>query len=171
MFKKLLLSLLLLGLSTNLMAEKDLLKAFMKNQYSMDFNKETKGLMRNILVYKYPAWVSKITLQNGKTMFFCSPKSMIEFYNRPAIRPEIGVKSEDDFKEILVTDFATMKPINAKGAFFVYGSNKVSPAGDDLPAFATYESADNFAKNNNGKRVMSFHEIPPALIKLLNGKL
>jgi len=171
MFKKLSLSLLLLSLSTSLMAEKDLLKEFMKNQYSMDFNKETIGLMRNIKVYKYPAWVSKITLQNGKTLFFCSPKSMIEFYNRPAIRPEVGIKKEEDFKEILVTDFTTMKPINAKGAFYVYGSNKTSPAGDDLPAFATYEAAEKFSKNNNGKRVMSFHQIPDALIKLLNGKL
>jgi len=171
MFKKLSLVVLLLSLSSQLMAEKDLLKEFMKNQYSMDYTKETRGILRNINVYQYPAWVSKITLQNGKTVFFCSPKSMIEFYNRPAIRPEVGVKSEDDFKEILVTDFATGKPINAKGAFFVYGSSKVSPAGDDLPAFATYESAERFSKSNNGKRVMSFHEVPAALIKLLNGKL
>jgi len=171
MLKKVLLSLLLLGLSSNLMAEKDLLKEFMKDQYSMDYTKETRGLLRNINVYKYPAWVSKITLQNGKVVFFCSPKSMIEFYNRPAIRPEVGVKKEEDFKQILVTDFATMKPINAKGAFYVYGSNKTSPAGDDLPAFATYESAEQFMKKNNGKRVMSFHQIPAALIKLLNGKI
>jgi len=171
MLKKLSLSLLLLSLSTSLMAEKDLLKEFMKEQYSMNYTKETRGILRNLEVYKYPAWVSKITLQNGKTIFFCSPKSMIEFYDRPAIRPEVGIKSEEDFKEILVTDFKTLKPINAKGAFYVYGSNKISPAGDDLPAFATYESAEHFSKKNNGKRVMSFHQIPAALIKLLNGNL
>jgi len=171
MFKKLSLAVLLLSLSSQLMAEKDLLKEFMKNQYSMDYTKETRGLLRNINVYKYPAWVSKITLQNGKTVFFCSPKSMIEFYNHPALRPEVGVKKEEDFKEILVTDFSTMKPINAKGAFYVYGSNKISPAGDDLPAFASYDSAEQFSKQNNGKRVMSFHQIPAALIKLLNGNL
>lgn len=171
MLKKLSLSLLLLSLSTSLMAEKDVLKEFMKNKYSMNYTKETQGLVRNIKVYKYPAWVSKITLKDGKVLFFCSPKSMIEFYNYPAMRPDLGIKSESDFKEILVTDFSTMKPINAKGAFYVYGSSKTSPAGDDLPAFDSYDAAEKFSKSNNGKRVMSFHQIPSALIKLLNGKI
>ena len=171
MLKKLSLSLLLLSLSSSLMAEKDLLKEFKKHQYSMDYTKETKGIVRNIYVYKYPAWVSKITLQNGKTVFFCSPKSMIEFYLHPAIRPDVGVKKESDFKEILVTDFSTGKAINAKDAFFVYGSNEISPAGDDLPAFASYEEAQKFSKQHKGKRIMSFHKVPDGLIKLLNGKV
>ena len=171
MFKKLLMTALLLSLSSNLMAEKDLLKEFMQNQSKMNFTKDTVSLMRKIKVYKYPSWVAKISLKNGKELFFCSPKSMIEFYNQPGLRPDAGVKSEDDFAEILVTDFQTLKAINAKGAFYVYGSHVISPAGDDLVALSSYEKAEKFAKENNGKRVMSFYEIPPALISLLNGKI
>ncbi|WP_373035984.1 nitrous oxide reductase accessory protein NosL [Sulfurimonas sp.] len=139
--------------------------------YEMDYTKDTVGLVRHLKVYKDPKWVAKIELKNGKKVFFCSPKSMIEFYHRPGKWFDVGVKSEDDFKEILVTDFATLKPINAKGAFYVYGGSPTSPAGDDLPAFATYESAEDFSKTYNGKRIMHFNEISEALIRLLNGRI
>jgi len=139
--------------------------------YEMDYTEDTDGLVRKIKVHKGPNWVAKIELTNGKKIFFVSPKSMIEFYHRPGKWHDVGVKSEDDFKDIIVTDFTTLKPINARGAFYVYGSNMTSPAGDDLPAFATYEAADNYAKEHNGKRILNFKEIPEALIKLLNGRI
>lgn len=141
------------------------------NNYKMDFDKESSCVVRKIKVYQEPKWAAKIELTNGKKLFFCSAKSMIEFYQHPGKWFDIGVKSESDFKDILVTDFETLKPINAKGAFFVYGSNVTSPAGDDLVPFATYEAAKNWAAAHNGKRVLAFKQIPDALIRLLNGKI
>ncbi|MBL1244051.1 MAG: nitrous oxide reductase accessory protein NosL [Sulfurimonas sp.] len=142
-----------------------------KKSYKIDFNKETVGLMRNIKLYKNPSWPAMITLKNGKKLYFCSPKSMIEFYNQPGLRPEVDVKSENDMAQVFVTDFNNLKTINAKGAFFVYGANIISPAGDDMIPFESYEHAQLFSKKHNGKRVMSFKEIPPALIDLINGKI
>lgn len=139
--------------------------------YEMDYTEETVGLVKGIKVHKEPKWVAKIELTNGKKIFFVSPKSMIEFYNHPGKWFDIGVKSEDDLKDIIVTDFTTLKPIDARSAFYVYGSNMRSPAGDDLPAFATHKAADSYAKKHNGKRIFKFEEIPEALIKLLNGRL
>ncbi|PHQ64956.1 MAG: hypothetical protein COB99_06760 [Sulfurimonas sp.] len=139
--------------------------------YEMDYTRDTKGLVRHIKVYKDPKWVAKIELKDGKKIFFCSPKSMIEFYQRPGKWFDIGVKSEDDFKDILVTDFETLEPINAKGAFYVYGANITSPAGDDLTPFATYEAAQNYSTTHKGKRIMNFSEISDALIRLLNGRI
>ncbi len=139
--------------------------------YEMNFTKDSECLVRHLKVYKDPKWVSKIELSNGKILFFSSPKSMIEFYQQPGKWFDIGVKSESDFKDILVTDFITLKPINAKGAFYVYGGNITSPAGDDLPAFSTYESADKYSKEHKGKRIMNFKDISDALIRLLNGRI
>ncbi|MDT8338694.1 MAG: nitrous oxide reductase accessory protein NosL [Sulfurimonas sp.] len=141
------------------------------DSYKMDFDKESTCVVRKMKVYEAPMWVCKIELTNNKKLFFSSPKSMMEFYLQPGRWFDIGVKSEEDFKEILVTDFDTLKPINAKGAFFVYGSNVISPAGDDLVPFATYEAANNFASKHNGKRVFAFNQISAALIRLLNGSL
>ena len=170
MIKKLLLTSVLLALSANLYALESL-KDRIKEAYSIDYTKETVGLMRNIKLYKDPSWPAMITLHNGKRLYFCSPKSMIEFYNQPSLRPDVGVKDENDIAQILVTDFENLKVINAKGAFYIYGANVISPAGDDLVPFASYERAELFSKKHNGKRVMSFREIPPALIDLINGKI
>lgn len=139
--------------------------------YEMDYTKDTECLVRHFKVYKDPKWVAKIELKDGKKIFFSSPKSMIEFYHRPGKWFDIGVKSEDDFKDILVTDFDTLKPIKAKGAFYVYGANIISPAGDDLAPFSTYEAAENYSKKHNGKRIMNFKDISDALIRLLNGRI
>ncbi len=139
--------------------------------YTMDFDKETTCIVRHFKVYKDPKWVSKIELQNGKKIFFSSPKSMFEFYFQPGKWFDVGVKSEKDFKDILVTDFKTLKAVKAKGAFYVYGSHIVGPAGDDLIPFDSYAAAEEFSKKNNGRRIMSFKEISDALIRLINGRI
>ena len=139
--------------------------------YTLKYDKNTTCLVRKIAVYKEPKWVAKIEVRDGKTVFFSSPKSMFEFYHRPGKWFDVGVKSERDFSKIVVTDYATLKPINAESAFYVYGSRAISPAGDDLPAFATKESAEKFSKEYNCKRIMKFEKISDALIRLLNGRI
>ena len=139
--------------------------------YSMDFDKNTTCLVRHFKVYKDPKWVAKIKVRNGQTVYFSSPKSMFEFYHRPGKWFEVGVKSERDFSEIVVTDYETLKPINAEKAFFVYGSRAISPAGDDLVPLATKEAAEKFSKEYSGKRIMKFDEVSDALIRLLNGRI
>ncbi len=139
--------------------------------YSLNYDKNTSCLVRHIAVYKAPKWVAKIKVRSGKTVYFSSPKSMFEFYHRPGKWFEVEVKSERDFSKIVVTDYETLKPIDGEKAFYVYGSNQTSPAGDDLPAFATKEGAEKFSKEHNGKRIMTFDTISDALIRLLNGRI
>ena len=139
--------------------------------YEMDYTRETISVVRQMKVYKDPKWVAKIELTNGKKLFFISPKSMIEFYHQPGKWFDLGVKSEKDFKNILVTDFETLKPVKAKGAFFIYGTNVTSPAGDDLVPFDSYAAAEEFSKVHNGKRILNFKEVSDALVRLLNGRI
>ena len=139
--------------------------------YEMDYDKNTVGLVRQMKVYKNPKWVSKIELTNGKKVFFISPKSMFEFYFRPGKWFDVGVKSEGDMKDILITDYGTMEIVEAKGAFYIYGSNVTSPAGDDLVAFDSYKMAKEFAAKHHGQRVLSFKEVSDALIRLINGRI
>lgn len=140
-------------------------------KYEMNFTKETACEIRKIKLYENPVWASKIDLKDGKSLFFCSPKSMFEFYYNEEKWESFGIKSTSDFKNILVTDYKTLKIIDATKAFFVYGSNKISPAGDDLVAFESKENATNYLQVNNGKRVFSFLEVKNSLIRLLNGRI
>jgi nitrous oxide reductase accessory protein NosL len=141
-------------------------------KYFLNFDKNTTCLVRQIQVYKEPKWIAKIKTRSGKSVYFCSPKSMFEFYFRPGKWYDVGVRSERDFSEIVVTDFKTLEPINAEEAFFVYGAgSSTSPAGDDLPAFKSRSDAEAYTKQYNGKRIMPFDKVSNALIKLLNGRI
>ena len=167
--KQLLIAVLLLTSVTFVTAE---VKPFkVEKKYFLTYDKNTTCLVRHFKVYKDPKWVAKIEIRSGKTVYFSSPKSMFEFYHRPGKWFEVGVKSERDFSQIVVTDYETLKPINAETAFFVYGSSATSPAGDDLVPLATKEAAEKFSKANNGKRIFKFDAVPDALINLLNGRI
>jgi len=139
--------------------------------YKIGYDKNSTCLVRHFKVYKEPKWVSSIILKNKKEVFFSSPKSMFEFYFRPGKWYDVGVKSENDFHLILITDYNTLQPENAKDAYYVFGSRAISPAGDDLAAFKDKISAENFSKKYGGKRVLSFYEVSDAFIRLLNGRI
>ena len=143
----------------------------MKQKLTIQYDKETIGFVRHQKIYKYPSWVAEIKLRSGKKLFFSSPKSMLELYFQPGRWYDLNIKKESDFKQILVTDFKTLEPIDARGAFYVYGSSNTSPAGDDLPAFSTYQRAQEFMQKNNGRRILSFDKLSQALINLLNGRI
>jgi nitrous oxide reductase accessory protein NosL len=142
-----------------------------KPKYTIDFDKNTSCLIRNIKLYKDPKWAAKIEVRNGKTVYFSSPKSLFEFYHRPGKWFDIGVKSERDFFKIVVTDYISLNAINAENAYFVYGSRATSPSGDDLVPFDSKEKAKAFADKYSGKRIMKFDEVSDALIRLLNGRI
>ena len=140
-------------------------------KFDMNFTKDTSCEIRKIKLYQNPIWASKIEFKNGKNAFFCSPKSMFEFYFNEEKWKAFEIQSLSDFTNILITDYKTSKIIDAKKAFFVYGSSKISPAGDDLVAFESKEDASNYLQNNNGKRIFSFSEVKNSLIRLLNGRV
>ena len=158
-------------IATTLSFASSILPTKAKETYTMDYTKETRCLVRNFFVYKDPKWVGKIELNNGKKVFFSSPKSLIEFYHRPGKWFDVGVKSEKDFRDIIVTDYLTMEPINARDAYYIYGSRATSPSGDDLVAIGNKDAAEKFSKEFSGKRLFKFGEIPDALIRLLNGRI
>lgn len=142
-----------------------------KVKYYMDFDKDTKSLVRKMLVFKNPAWVAKAVTEESKEFYFVSPKSMFEFHFNPEKWPAANIKSQKDIKNLVVTDYATLRAIDAKKAYYVYGSNKISPAGDDLPAFKDYEQAKIYADKHHGRRIFEFSKVSKGLIELLNGDI
>ena len=137
---------------------------------SYHFSKNEIGLIRKLKIYKTPKWVASIKVRSGKEIFFSSPKSMFEFYHRPGRWPEYNVKTDDDMR-IYVTDFFTLEKIDARSAFYVYGSTVTSRAGDDLVAFKKEKDAKIFTQKNSGKRLFLFRDISAGLIRYLNGNL
>ena len=132
-------------------------------------SKDELCLIRKLKVYETPVWIASIKVRSGEVIYFSSPKSMFEFYHRPGKWPEYNVKSDDDMR-IHVTEHDTLEKISARDAFYVYGSTKVSPGGDDLVPFKTKEAAQKFYDEYKGKRIFVFSDISSALINYLNGR-
>jgi nitrous oxide reductase accessory protein NosL len=168
--KKILLSLAISMLSIHAQsyADKPLVA---KKIYTIDYDKNATGLVRHLRLTKDPKWVAKIETRGGKVVYFSSPKSMFEFYFRPGKWFDVGVKSERDFSQIVVTDYLTGKAIDGESAYYIYGSRAISPAGDDLVAIGDRDRAEKFSQEYNGKRVLRFDEVSDALIRLLNGRI
>ncbi|SFV57094.1 nosL-related protein [hydrothermal vent metagenome] len=142
-----------------------------KKIYTISYDKNSTGLVRHLPLAKAPNWVAKIETRGGKTVYFSSPKSMFEFYFRPGKWFDVGVRSERDFSQIVVTDYITGKAIDGESAYYIYGSRAISPSGDDLVAIGDKTQAEKFSQKYNGKRVLKFDEVSDALIRLLNGRI
>lgn len=136
----------------------------------MEISKDATCLIRNIKVYQAPEWAATIQVRSGEIIYFSSPKAMFEFYFEPSRWPNYQVKQNDDMR-INATDYETLEKIPAREAYYVYGSQKTSPSGDDLPAFSSKEKAEKFAKRYEGRRVLDFSQVTNGLINLLNNRL
>lgn len=137
----------------------------------LDYDENTTCFVRHVKIAEHSKWACKVVLKDNQKFFFSSPKSMLEFYLHPGRWADVGIKSETDFKEIYITDYKTQEVADARKAFFVYGANVISVAGDDLVAFEKEGDAKEFASKHNGKRVIPFNQITLPLINLLNGKI
>jgi len=117
---------------------------------------------------KYPKFSTELILKNGKKIEFASVKSMMNFYFHPEKYPKYGVKSRTEIDKMFVKDYLTGKKIDAKDAFYVFGSRLVGPHGDDLIPLSSKTQADLFVKKYGGSRVMRIDKFTFGLIKYLD---
>jgi nitrous oxide reductase accessory protein NosL len=117
-----------------------------------------------MFVAKYPKWAARIEAES-KNYYFDGVKDMMKFYifdiDFPFERQQITTME--------VTDFYTIKAIDAKDAFYVIGSDMYGPMGNELIPFSTQDAADNFMRDHRGKKIILFHEITPKLVMELDG--
>jgi len=72
-----------------------------------------------------------------------------------------------DVREVWVTDYYTLRPLQARQAFFVVGGEVHGPMGRDFAAFATEASARGFAADHKGERVLRWQDVSAALVEAL----
>jgi nitrous oxide reductase accessory protein NosL len=68
-----------------------------------------------------------------------------------------------------VTDFYTLKAIDAKKAFYVVGSDVFGPMGNELIPFVSKDAAENFLKDHSAEQIILFDDITPKLVMGLDG--
>lgn len=118
--------------------------------------KEAKCPVCGMFVHKYPKWVALIEINEHKH-YFDGVKDMMKFYFNPEKFSHNHKKEE--LQNIKVTDYYTLKSLNAKEAFYVLGSNIYGPMGEELIPFESEEKAKDFLDNHFGKKILKFEDI------------
>ncbi len=113
-----------------------------------------------MFVAKYPNWVATIAYPDGSHLFFDGPKDLFRY-----LRGEGGSTTPD--AEIWVTDYYTIKPLNAREAVFVHGSDVLGPMGAEFVPLASGEFAESFMMDHGGEGPLTFDQIDAAVLRSL----
>jgi len=129
-------------------------------------SKKAKCPVCGMFVYKYPDWVGEVFFQDGSVAFFDGAKDLFKYYfNLKKYNPS---KTQKDIAAVYVTEYYDLKPMDARKASFVMGSDVYGPMGRELIPFLGKEAAEEFKRDHRGKRILVFHEITPAVIRKLD---
>ncbi len=128
--------------------------------------KQDKCPVCGMFVYKYPDWLAQIQFTDGSVVFFDGAKDLFKYYFD--LKQYNPGKKTSDIASIHVTEYYDVKPIDAKMAWFVIGSDVYGPMGHELVPFAAEEDAKAFKKDHKGKRIVRFEEVTPKLIGALD---
>jgi copper chaperone NosL len=119
-----------------------------------------------MFVAKYKDWTGELIFKDSNIIYFDGPKDLLKFYLNPG---KYGSsKKQGDIASLYVKDYYSLAFIDGRRAFYVIGSNVLGPMGKEMVPFAIKEDAEAFLKDHGGKRVLSFGEINPAILKSLD---
>lgn len=122
-----------------------------------------------MFVSLYPDWVATVLYQDGHAHHFDGPKDLFKYLHLPKYAPD---RSKDDIAAIGVTEYYGVTRIDARAAWYVIGSDTLGPMGHELVPLATRAEAEEFLKDHDGKHIIGFDDVTPALLEQLDhGKL
>lgn len=118
-----------------------------------------------MFVSKYPDWTAVVTFKDSSSLFFDGAKDLFAYYHN--IRKYTPTRNQGSISAIRVKDYYSLKPIDARQAQYVIGSDVYGPMGKELVPFEKPADAQAFLKDHRGKRILGFDEITPAILKTL----
>ncbi|MFZ2950381.1 MAG: nitrous oxide reductase accessory protein NosL [Desulfuromonadaceae bacterium] len=119
-----------------------------------------------MFVAKYPEFAAQIHFKDGTAYHFDGTKDFFRYYQNSS-RYSPGKKTAD-VKAVFVTSYYKLSPINGLTAWYVTGSNINSPMGRELIPFAKEAEAKEFKRDHDGKAILRFKDVTPAVIKSLD---
>lgn len=119
-----------------------------------------------MLVSKYPNWVAVVAYQDGHAHFFDGAKDFFKFLAAP--QKYDSAHRHDKVSALWVTEFYGLSRIDARKAFYVIGSDVLGPMGHELVPLESEADANEFLKEHQGQRVVTFEQVTPALIARLD---
>jgi len=115
----------------------------------------------------FPGPKAQIHYATGEPDFFCDTMEMFSIYLQPEQKKNItGMYTQDMGKANWEKPQGSW--IDAKTAFYVFGSKKTGSMGPTLAAFASQDNANKFAAEFGGE-VLNFSQVTPEIVDLTGG--
>lgn len=142
------------------------LRTFGADNQRSAVSKKDRCPVCGMFVYKYPKWVARIEFSDGSSYYYDGAKDMFKHYmDIPKYSPG---KQSREIVSISVTDYYSVSLIDGKSAFYVVGSNILGPMGHELIPLKDLKSAQEFAADHKGNKILRFDEITPEIIHELD---
>lgn len=133
----------------------------------IEIDRTTSCSLDGMILMDYPGPKAQIHYDRGEPDFFCDTMEMFSIYLRPEQKKRVVALYTQDMGKT-PWEKPTGNWIDAKSAFYVYGSKKFGAMGPTLAAFARNEDAEEFAKQFGGK-VYRFEQITLDMVALDGG--
>jgi len=96
-------------------------------------------------------WTAEIYYKDGTKVMFESPVHMLAFNLAPEeFQPNAAHNDPANIDRIMVKDYQTKQPFDARQATLVFESKVEGPMGPDVVAFSKREDAESFIVANGG---------------------
>lgn len=118
-----------------------------------------------MFVSKYPDWIAQVVFKDGSSAFLDGPKDMFTYYlNVKKYSPSRG---ESDMVSMYVTEYYSLKVIDARKAFYVAGSDVYGPMGKELIPFGVRTDAEEFLRDHGGRNILTFDQVTADVLRSL----
>jgi copper chaperone NosL len=119
-----------------------------------------------MFVAKYPEWVAAVVYKDGHVHYFDGAKDLFKYLK------QLGHYAPghrlSDMATVAVTDYYSVRTIDAHQAVYVIGSDVLGPMGHELVAHGSRADAESFMKDHKGKRILLFSEVTSEIIAALD---
>jgi|GEM_PF-1466626 len=96
-------------------------------------------------------WTAEIFYRDQSKLLFESPGDMLAFYTTPKAYPtDDAHQDRANIEKIVVKDYLSKQPADARQVSFVFNSKVEGPMGPDFLPFAKKEDAEAFVAANGG---------------------
>ena len=112
-----------------------------------------------------PDAAAALTLIDGTTFYFCSNGCLLRTWLRPMAY--LG-QSRDQIDRMVVRDYFSGQPIDARKATWVAGSDVVGPMGPAIIALGTPTQLETFTRRHGGRTVFTFDDVNDDLWKRIS---
>jgi copper chaperone NosL len=114
-----------------------------------------------------PNAAAAMTMKKGETFYFCGNGCLLRSWLRPTIY--LGRK-RSAIDRLVVHDYFSGRPIDARSATWIAGSDVVGPMGPAIVALGDANQLNAFKKRHGGKIVFTFDQLDDALWKKISGR-